>query len=164
MNLLILGAGGHGNVIRSIAEEFMEYETILFLDDQSEKAVGKLKDYIKFHKNFTDTFVAIGNSDLRRQWLEELVEAGYQIPVICHPKAYVSANSRIGMGTVVMPGAVIQSNVEVGIGCIISSGAVIDHNAVINDYCHINAGSIVPSMSHVPKGTKISYGEIYADV
>lgn len=39
MNLLIIGAGGHGKVVVEIAVDF-GYEKIDFLDDDSPEAVG----------------------------------------------------------------------------------------------------------------------------
>ena len=40
MKLLIIGAGGYGQLVREIAELTEEYEQIDFLDDAYEEAVG----------------------------------------------------------------------------------------------------------------------------
>ncbi len=44
MNLLIIGAGGHGKVVEDIAIQTRKYETINFLDDNSKE------DYLRFKK------------------------------------------------------------------------------------------------------------------
>ena len=44
MKLLILGAGGHGKVVKEVAEATGRYEKIDFVDDHSNIAVGKVSD------------------------------------------------------------------------------------------------------------------------
>lgn len=90
MNLLILGAGGHGRVVKETAEAMGVYDTISFLDDRNPNAIGQLDDYKAFRDRFDSAFVAIGDNKLRSQWLEKLRLAGYQVPVLIHPRAYVS--------------------------------------------------------------------------
>lgn len=161
MNLLILGAGGHGRVVYETAKTLGRYNKIDFLDDQAKGAIGVMADYLKYRGFFEHAFVALGNCHMRRKWYERLKDAGYEIPVIIHPDAYVSESCWIGGGTIIMPKAVVQSNVKICMGGIISSGAIIDHDAIINEFCHVNSGAIVPAMSVVPGEIKIDYGEIY---
>ena len=65
MNLLILGAGGHGRVVREVAEATGQYENIAFFDDNTDQTdvIGKLSDYDKFTGQFDYAFVAIGRKD-----------------------------------------------------------------------------------------------------
>lgn len=170
MDLLILGAGGHGKVVKEVAEAIGRYERIVFLDDlygganpamTSATVVGKNSDYEKYIEIFSQAFVAIGNPAIRNQWQVRLTTVGYEIPVLVHPDSYISLSVAIDIGTVVMPKAVVQSNVRIGKGCIISAGAIIDHDVVVGDYCHINAGAVVASGSRVPDGKKVDYGEVY---
>lgn len=170
MDLLILGAGGHGRVVKEVAEATGKYERIVFLDDSYDGAnpamanatvVGKLSDYEKYIDAFSHAFVAIGNPTIRNLWQVRLVTAGYQIPILIHPDAYVSPSATADIGTVIMPKAVVQSNTRLGKGCIISTGAIVDHDAVVNDYCHVNAGAIVAAGTVADFGTKIDYGEVY---
>lgn len=161
MNLLVLGAGGHGHVIKEIAESLGTFEKISFLDDNSPIAIGKLCEYEKYKNEYEQAFVAIGNNLLRNQWLIRLSTVGYKIPVLIHPNSYVSPSSMIKSGSVVMTGAIIQSNVKIGLGCIVSAGAIVDHDSIIENYCHVNAGAIIPSMTTLEEGTKVDYGIIY---
>lgn len=161
MDLLILGAGGHGNVVREIAQAEGLYKKTEFLDDNSEKAIGKLENYLNFISDLKKAFVAIGNWELRKKWINRIEDSGYELPILIHPDASISAGCQIQSGTVIMAGAVIQTNVKIGKGCIISAGAVVDHDAVIGDYCHVNPGGIVTSMSVVPDTVKVDYGDIF---
>lgn len=161
MNLLILGAGEQGRVVKEIAVYMGIYGKIAFLDDKSENAVGKMNEYEKFAAEYQCAFVAVGNPTVRKQFMDKLKEAGFALPALVHPDAYVSSSARISEGTVVMPKAAVQAGVRVGIGCIISAGAIVDHDSVIEDYCHINAGAIIPARSTVPHGTKVDYGMVF---
>lgn len=170
MDLLIMGAGGHGRVVKEVAEATGKYKRIAFLDDSYDGAnpaatctsvVGKLSDYEKYITSFSHTFVAIGNPTIRNQWQVRLATVGYQMPILIHPDAYISPSAVAEIGTVIMPKVVIQSNVRIGKGCIISAGAVVDHDAVVGDYCHINAGAIVSAETVVGFGTKVDYGQVY---
>lgn len=165
MNLLILGAGGHGRVIKEIAEATKECNRVAFLDDSYDgfnpDIIGRLFDYGKEIGNFSHAFVAIGDPAIRKQWQKKLLVSGFEIPILIHPDAYVSPSSIIEIGTVIMPKAVVQSNAKIGVGCIISAGAIIDHDTVIGDYCHINAGAVIASGSRIPEGTKVDYAEVF---
>lgn len=62
--LIIIGGGGHGNVVSEIAE-LNGYKIINFLDDADiPKAIGKVADFEKYI-NDSDFIVAIGNNQAR---------------------------------------------------------------------------------------------------
>ena len=86
-NLLILGAGGYGHVVREIAEDSGIFDKIDFLDDSSPLAIGKFGDAEKFLKGYPNAVVALGNAELRLGYIEKLRAAGFQIPAIISPRA-----------------------------------------------------------------------------
>lgn len=61
-NLLIIGGGEHGRVVKEMASEF--YNKIEFLDDRAVDAVGKFADYLNFTQVYRYAFVALGNAAL----------------------------------------------------------------------------------------------------
>lgn len=157
-SLLILGAGGHGTVVKEVAEA-CGYDKIAFLDDNFPLAMGKIGELENF-KEYGSVFVSIGNNKLRKQLLDRAVHLGFQIPVLIHPDAYVSLSAKIKEGTIVEPHATVNSNVTIGRGCILSIGAVVDHNACIEDFAHINAGTTVKSAAQVEAFRKLEVGEV----
>jgi UDP-N-acetylbacillosamine N-acetyltransferase len=159
MNLLILGAGGHGKVVAEIAED-IGYDKIAFLDDNSSEAIGKIDDFSKFKGLYENAFVGIGNNRLRGEWINKLQECGYTVPTLIHPSAYVSRTATVGIGTVVEPKAVVNANSCIGDGCIISVGAIVDHDVEIGEYCHINAGAIVKAGGTIESFRKLEAGEV----
>jgi len=50
-SLLIIGAGGHGFVIKEIAES-CKYDRIDFLDDKNPVAIGRISNLDKFAKEY----------------------------------------------------------------------------------------------------------------
>ena len=81
--LLVLGAGGHGKVVREVALSLMNtdgkpvYEVVDFLDDNSEGVIGKIVDLDKYRDRYSDVICGIGNNTVRKQLLDQAEELGY---------------------------------------------------------------------------------------
>ena len=160
-NLLIIGAGQYGCVVKETAQAVGCYNEIEFIDDNSKYALGKIEEIEKFLDNYANAFVAIGNSKIRLELIERLVTIGYRIITLIHPKVYVSSSATIEKGCIIEPNAVVHSNVSIGIGCLISANAVVNHNAVVEDGCHIDCNATVTARSIVKAGTKVECGQVY---
>ena len=158
--LLIIGAGGHGQVVKEIAI-VCGYETINFLDDKAPNAVGKISEAPFIAPNYNGVIVAIGDNEKRRDITAQLEKIeGINIVTLIHPTAFVSSSVTIGRGTVVEPNAIINANSKIGEGCIISVGAIVDHECSIGNYSHINAGAICMARSCVRSIRKVDAGYV----
>lgn len=162
-NLLILGAGQYGAVAKETAQAMDCFDRIDFLDDYSPLAIGKTAEAEQLRSRYDAAFVALGNSVLRKQWIERLERWGYALPVLQHPQATIMPSAQIGKGSIVEAQAVINSNAQVGIACLVCAGAVISHNAVVEDYCQIDCHATISACSHVPANSKIPCGEVFKD-
>lgn len=160
-NLLIIGAGGHGNCVRETAQLIGLFNKIDFLDDKSAEAIGPWADYEKFVSSYSTAFVAIGNNELRATWFDKLTAAGFNITTLIHPTAYISQSAEIGRGTIVLPKAVIHANVRIKQGCIIGIGTLLDHDIIIDEFCHVDSGSILKGTGTIRKFTKITAGRVF---
>ena len=89
-NLLILGAGQFGWMTQEIAESAGIFGKIDFLDDNGDRAVGKLRDYERLFGEYVAAVVAVGASVFRAEWLARLEAAGFELPAIVSPDAYVA--------------------------------------------------------------------------
>lgn len=143
MNLLILGAGSHGQEVRELAESLRVFRKIAFLDDENPEAIGPCGRLERYVGEYPVAIAAVGDQALRMRWMGDLAREGYVLPVLIHPGAVVSPSARLGYGSVVCARASVGSGAVVGAGCIISSGATIDRNAVIQDGTHIDCGQVV---------------------
>lgn len=161
-NLLILGAGGHGRVVKETAQAMGCFNRIEFLDDNSKETIGKCKDFKQFIKDFTYAFVAFGNNELRSQWMQELSKVGFRFPILIHPTAYISPSANIGAGTIVGSRAVVNTNAIIDKGCILSIGSLVDHDGVVGECSHINSGAIVKAGYKVNPFTKVDAGMVYS--
>ena len=161
-SLLILGSGGHGQVVKEIAIACgYEAEAIAFLDDKATSAVGKINEAPYLAPNYDGVIIAIGNNALRRDIAEKLERfEGINIVTLIHPTAFVSPSVIIGKGTVIEPNAIVNAHSKIGEGCIISVGAIVDHDCSVGYFSHINAGAICMAGSKVKKLSKVNAGEI----
>ena len=161
-NLLILGAGGHGRVVKEIAESMRIFHKIDFLDDNPEfdGSIGICSDNKKFVSTYKFAFPAFGNKKMRMNFMEELMENGFEIPTLIHPTAFVSTSAFVDIGTVIGANAIVNTNSKIGEGCILSVGAIIDHDVIIGGGCHIDCGAIVKSNSVIKVTEKIESGKV----
>ena len=159
--LLILGAGRCGQMTKEIAEAMGCFTQINFPDDQAPGAVGKLLDYERFSTEYGYTIPALESGTQRLKWIRKLEESCYQIPVLLHPRAYVSPSAQLMKGTIVEPMAVVQTNTTVAISCLLSAGAVVEQNCFIGDGCHIGCNASVPAGTILPAQTKVICSCVY---
>lgn len=157
--ILIIGAGGHGKVVKEVAEA-CGYKKVDFLDDNSSDAIGKIQELNLYLNEYENVIVGIGNNLFRNEMLDRLKKAGYQIPVLIHPTAYVSPSAIVSEGTVIEPLAIVNANSQVCKGCIISVGAIVDHDVVLEECVHVNAGAIVKAGARVVQNRKLEAGEV----
>ena len=160
-NLLIVGAGEYGKLVKEIVVETNFYNKIEFIDDVASNVLGKVSDLQKYVGEFRFATVAIGNSVVRMALIDKLKHFGYEIATVLHPKSYISNSAKIGKGCLIEPFAVVQTGAEICDGCLISAGAIVGHNAIVNEGCHIDIGAVVPQRSVVIKNTKVSARPVY---
>ncbi|MBQ5851949.1 MAG: hypothetical protein IIW54_14225 [Lachnospiraceae bacterium] len=160
--LLIVGAGQYGHVVKEIAEFNADFEMVSFLDDSSDDAVGKIVEAERFVTQYSMAIVAIGNAEIRRQLTMKLVEYGYEIATLIHPKATISSSAKVGMGCVIEAGAVLNTASELCEGVFVSPGAVVNHNSTVGQYSHIDCNAVVEAGSNVPANIKLVSGSVFS--
>ncbi len=156
--LLIIGAGGLGQVVAESAQMSGRYSKIAFLDDQPSPEKGRLFNIIghtdeaaKFSNQFSYAIPALGSNEMRYKLMQFLRTCGYRIPRIIHPTAFISPTVSIGEGTIIRPLAAISREVEIGECCLINIGAKIDHKCKIGKCTHIPMGCVVRNEVVVPE-------------
>ena len=159
--LLIIGAGGFGQMIQETAG-LLGYEEAVFLDDASKHkdVIGKCCDYKSFLANYDTAVAALGDNGQRLYWTEKLIEAGYQVPAIIHPSAVVSPSAVIGAGSFIMQRAVVNTHTVIEHGVLVNSGAVVDHDSHVARGAHIGLGSVVKANCKIAEKRKVEEGEV----
>lgn len=145
MNLLILGAGGQGKVVREVAQSIGAFNRIDFLDDDPANplAIGKIDDCAHLMAEYPIAIPSVGDGERRMAWIRRLIQLGYVLPTLISPSASVSPSARIGYGTLIEPKVSVGANAMIGDGCIISAGAIIDRDALVESGRHVNCGETV---------------------
>jgi sugar O-acyltransferase (sialic acid O-acetyltransferase NeuD family) len=151
MRILILGAGGQGQVIADSvamqAAQGVDVTVLGFLDDNP-ALTGKVIDGVEVlgptseltHIGHDAIVVGIGDNRTRAKLYCKLRASGEHIQTVIHPRATVARYVKIGRGTVVMAGAVINTGSEIGGDAIINTGSTVDHHARVSDHVHIAPG------------------------
>lgn len=145
MNLLILGAGGQGQVVREVAQSLGVFNKISFLDDNPDNplSIGTIGAYERMLPEYPIAIPSVGDAKLRMEWMERLIRAGFVIPTLISPSASVSPSARIGYGTLVEPKVIVGANAVIGNGCIVSAGAIIDRDARVESGTQVECGQTV---------------------
>ena len=170
-DLVLIGAGGHARSCIDVIEQEGKFRIAGLVGVTEEvdsrvlnyDVIGTDADLDELAARFKYALITIGqiaSSEDRIRLFDLSVKAGFALPTIIAPSAYVSPHATIGEGTVIMHGAIINAEAVVGRNCIINSGALIEHKVQIEDHCHVSTGSIVNGNSSVGLGTFIGSGAI----
>ena len=168
-DLLILGAGGHAKVVAEVALSSASITRVAFLDDRFTSlngcppvlgcpVIGPLAWSLQPHtpSQFSAAVVAIGHAATRLHWIQQLQTAGFALPVLIHPTAWISPSAQIGPASVVFAQVAVQAQASIGIGAILNTSCSLDHDAQIDDGVHICPGARLAG--EVKVGTRSSIG------
>jgi sugar O-acyltransferase (sialic acid O-acetyltransferase NeuD family) len=162
VNVVVVGAGGHGHVVADILSANRRrgsaVSSVGFVDDRAESQfpsrpghpwLGTIAHLPRIDHDAV--VVAIGDNDVRARVMCVLAAGGERFVTAQHPTAIVGDDVEIGDGGMVCAGAVIVTGSRIGRGVIVNTGATIDHHTTIGDYVHIAPG--------VHLGGEVSIGE-----
>ena len=167
--LIIIGAGGHAKSCIDVIECEKKYKILGLVDKNKIKKLGAYKilandsslDKIKILSK--NAFIGIGqikSANLRKKMFLKLKKIGFNLPVIKSPHSYISKNSSIGEGTIIMHGAYIGPNVKIGKNCIINNYSHLEHDCQIGDNSHISTRVVLNGSVIVGNETFIGSGTI----
>jgi len=160
--LLILGAGGFGRTVCEAARAMGAFGETAFLDDAAPAALGPLARYADaaLRARFAFAYPAFGDNALRGEWLARLEAAGYRLPVLVHPRAWVSETAAVEPGAAVLALAGVGCGSTVRRGAIVNLGALVDHDCVVGVCAHLAPGVVVKAANRVPDFAKLESGTV----
>lgn len=138
MNLLILGAGGHGEDVYEIAKELRIFHKMDFLDDDpfKDNVLGKWSDAEEFLEDYPLAIVAIADEELRKKWTLELSGLGFIIPTLIHPTAFIPDGVEVGMGSIICARVTVSVGCKIGANCIVTSGSIVPRKTSLPDWAY----------------------------
>ena len=168
--ILLIGGGGHCKSVIDVIEQEERFEIAGIVDKPKllgskvlgYPIIGNDSDLSNLVKKYQYALITVGqirSPSLRVKLFNLANEAGFVLPSIISPNAYVSQHTSIGNGVVIMHNALVNANAVIGDNCIINSKVLIEHDCQIFDHCHIstnatiNGGVVVESGCFVGSGS-----------
>jgi len=168
-SIILIGGGGHCKSVIDIIEQEGRFE-IAGIVDKPEllgsnvlgySVIGNDSDLDSLAKRHQYALIAVGQIKsplLRIKLFDSAVKAGFTLPSVISPNAYVSKHSFIGSGVVVMHNAVVNASVSIGDNCIINSKALIEHDCLISEHCHISTNATINGGVKIESGCFVGSG------
>jgi len=167
--VLIVGAGGHGQVVADILLACMRRGAtdvpIGFVDDASHLvgatvlALPVLGAVDQLPRVACDAaIVAVGDNRIRSRLFVLMREWGVQLVNAVHPAATVAADVGVGVGVVICAGAVVGTGSLIGDGVILNTACSVDHHNRIGAFAHIAPGSHLGGGVTVGEGALVGIG------
>ena len=153
-NIVLIGGGGHCKSVIDVIEQEGRFEIVgiverpdfLETDVLGYQIIGNDSDLVDLAKKYKYALITVGqikSPSLRIKLFDLATKAGFTLPNIISPNAYVSKHSSIGKGVVVMHNAIVNASASIGDNCIINSKALIEHDCLISKHCHISTNATI---------------------
>ena len=170
-SIILIGGGGHCKSVIDVIEQEGRFE-IAGIVDKPEllgsnvlgySVIGNDSDLGNLAKRYQYALITVGQikSPLLRIKLFDLAtEAGFILPSIISPNAYVSKYASIGNGVIIMHNALVNVSASIGDNCIVNSKALIEHDCSISKHCHISTNATINGGVIVQSGCFIGSGVV----
>ena len=147
MDIILIGAGGHGKVVLDVVQCEGKHRVIGFLDADpglhgtkvaGVPVLGGINQLLKLKsQKVRGAIISIGDNRIRRQYAKEAADAGLELLSAIHPRATVASSAKLGVNVVVAAGAVVCAEAKIGDSCIINTASVVDHECVLGQAVHV---------------------------
>ena len=152
--IILIGGGGHCKSAIDVIEQEGKYKIAGIIDKKNllgskvlgYPVIGTDIDINRLAKNYQNALITLGfikNPTLRIKLFNLAKKAGFKLPSIVSPRAYISRHSKIGVGTIVMHNVIVNANSVIGDNCIINSKALIEHDCLISSHSHISTNVVI---------------------
>lgn len=167
MDVLIIGAGGHGKVVLDILRAAGDVNPVGFIDADASLAgttiaglevLGGPNLLPKLKKTHNYAIVAIGDNRARRRYAKAARDAGFELINAIHPSSSVSPSATLGKNVVIAAGAVVCTEASLADSVIVNTSAVIDHECVVGEAVHIAPGALLAGRVRVGEEAFIGLG------
>lgn len=168
MDIVILGAGGHGRVVLDILFQAKQHRPVGFLDNNTSlhgrridglPVLGGIESLANLHKQgIRGAVIAIGDNGVRRSMGDLLDASDFEIISAIHPSAQLARNAILGKGVVIAAGALVCAHCQIGDYAILNTGCIVDHESMIAVAAHVCPGVRLAGHVTVESGAFIGIG------
>ena len=169
MRILIIGAGGHGQVVADILLQMQAAGADVvpagFLDENLAllgkevlglPVLGPGKSLSTIIHDAV--IIAIGDNRTRRKLFRKLEKQGERFIIAQHPRAIVAPDVVIGPGCMIMAGVVVNTGGIIEKNVILNTACTVDHHCKVAAHTHIAPGSHLGGEVSIQEGTLIGIG------
>ncbi len=168
MDIIILGAGGHGRVVLDIVRQARVDKPVGFLDNNPAlhgrridglPVLGGIESLpeVKSH-GVRGVVIAIGDNGVRRSLGDTIEASDLELASAVHPSAQLASNASIGKGVVIAAGALVCAHCQIGDYAILNTGCIVDHESMIGTGVHICPGVRLAGHVVVESGAFVGIG------
>lgn len=171
VRILILGAGGHAQVIADILLRMraasLDVLPIGYLDDNSQltgrafldlPVVGKMNDLSTIPHDAI--IVGIGDNRTRCALFRDFWTQGENFAIARHPSAVIAPDVTLGPGCTVCAGAIVNPGSVIGSNVILNTGSTVDHHNQIGDHVHVAPGVHLGGDVQIGTGSLVGIGAV----
>jgi sugar O-acyltransferase (sialic acid O-acetyltransferase NeuD family) len=169
MRVLILGAGGHAQVVADILLRMQDSDVdvtpIGYLDDDPVlvgrrllglPVLGEIAELPNFPHDAI--VVAVGDNVVRRCLFETWRDRGEHLITACHPSAIVAPDVQVSSGSMICAGSIVNPGSVIGANVILNTGCTVDHHNRIGDHVHVAPGVHLGGDVSIGEGTLVGIG------
>jgi sugar O-acyltransferase (sialic acid O-acetyltransferase NeuD family) len=168
MDLVIIGAGGHGKVVLDIIQAAGKHRVVGFLDADPALAgsevngvpvLGQMNQVMRLRQQkIRGAIVAIGDNRVRVSYAALLAEHGVELITAIHPAAVVAKSARLGHNVVVAAGAIVAASAIVADSAILNTHCVVEHECELEAGVHVCPGALLAGRVRVGAGAFVGLG------
>lgn len=168
MQIVIIGAGGHGKVVLDILHAAGEDEPVGFIDSSPSRAGGRVVGLPIFgpanvlpklrQQGIRGAIVAIGDCRARVQYSSLLREQGFELVNAIHPTSSISPTAALGRNVVIAAQAAVCTEARIDDSVILNTACVVDHECEIGPGAHVCPGAHLAGRVRVGAGAWIGIG------
>jgi sugar O-acyltransferase (sialic acid O-acetyltransferase NeuD family) len=168
MNVVILGAGGHGRVVLDILRAAGQHTPVGFIDADTTRAgtdldglpvLGPVNMLAKLRRqDVRGAIVAIGDNRVRAAYADLVLQNNLELVNAIHPSAILSPTAKIGVNVVIAAGAIVSTDAHLADGVVVNTGAIVDHECRIARAVHISPGVVLAGRVQVEEAAFIGIG------
>lgn len=169
--VIVLGAGGHARVLRSLLS-IQHREVLAVLDDNAAihgkqiddsglTVLGGMDQVAQYAPDDVELVNGIGcakRPTARQAVYEAMTAQGYTFATLRHDQCIIANEAAIDPSAQVLARAVVQACAQVHANAIINTGAIIEHDTTIGQHTHIAPGATICGGVTVGNGCHIGAG------
>jgi UDP-perosamine 4-acetyltransferase len=168
MDIVVVGAGGHGRVVLDVLVQGREHRVVGFLDSNrslhgrrvdGRPVLGDMSALPSLaSRGVEGAVVAIGDNGVRRAFAEDIEEAGLELINAIHPSANLANNVTVGKNVVIAAGALVCAHCQIADSVILNTGCIVDHESRIGTAVHVCPGARLAGRVIVDEGAFVGIG------